>query len=167
MFSHADAMRAEIERRLEEYRAGEYSEYTPETLHQLFDEIEREVDAEIKSRQASHGAFHTFSGTFALPESSGDFKMTLTLTPESQAFVQSEVASGRFHTASDVVEAAIDLLRHRQESYRLLQEEVRERIASADRGEGIALNSAGMKQLLEEIKVESRQNLAQRKASPK
>lgn len=48
-------------------------------------------------------------------------------------------------------EADIDL-EARRASYRQLQLEVRERIASVDRGEGIMLDSAGMKALIQEIK---------------
>ena len=65
--------------------------------------------------------------------------MTVHLTPEFERLVESKVNSGRYHSASDVVEEALRLLDHRDDVFTLDKDGIREQIEegwqSAQRGE--------------------------------
>ena len=45
-------LKQEIATGIEQLDRGEYKEYTDETLHELFDEIEQKVDADLNQRGA-------------------------------------------------------------------------------------------------------------------
>lgn len=67
--------------------------------------------------------------------------MNITLKPEQEKIVQVLLASGKFHSAEEVIQAALHLL---EEDYRGYQQwvietraKVEEGIASLERGEGI------------------------------
>jgi putative addiction module CopG family antidote len=59
------------------------------------------------------------------------------LTPEQQSFVDSQIAGGAFHSATEVVQAALELLQSRQAEYGQLSEA----IAQLQRGEVAELDS--------------------------
>ena len=67
--------------------------------------------------------------------------MNVSLTPELERFIQENVHSGRYTSASEVVREALRLLEE-HEKVRAVQlaefrEEIDRRLASLDRGEGI------------------------------
>ncbi|MEA5539476.1 type II toxin-antitoxin system ParD family antitoxin [Limnoraphis robusta Tam1] len=80
--------------------------------------------------------------------------MNISLTPELEQFVRSTVKSGRYSSASEVIEAALRLLEER-EMERLvrleeLRKEIRIGIEASDRGE-VFDGEEVLKELREEI----------------
>lgn len=67
--------------------------------------------------------------------------MHITLKPEQEKVVQVLLATGRFHTTDEVIQAALRLLEEENRSYQVWLDETRakidEGIASLERGEGI------------------------------
>jgi len=63
------------------------------------------------------------------------------LTPEQQVFVDGQVATGVFHSPTDVVEAAFELLKTRQQEFSQLSGA----IAQVERGEVAELDIADIK----------------------
>jgi antitoxin ParD1/3/4 len=75
--------------------------------------------------------------------------MNVSLTPELQRFVADKIKSGTYSSASEVVSDALRLLEEqdRTRGQRLTEfnDEVRERLASLDRGEFVELVDARQK----------------------
>ncbi|MBW4510338.1 MAG: type II toxin-antitoxin system ParD family antitoxin [Scytonematopsis contorta HA4267-MV1] len=67
--------------------------------------------------------------------------MSITLTSEQEKIVQDLLATGKFNTIGDVIQAALHLLEQESYSYQVWVEETKEKldegIASLERGEGI------------------------------
>ena len=61
----------------------------------------------------------------AMPKSS---QLTITVTPELEAFIRERVASGRFDTASDVVREGLKLLEGREHEREAVLAEIRREI---------------------------------------
>jgi len=65
--------------------------------------------------------------------------MEITVTPELEAYVASKVASGSYTSPSEVCEAALRLLEEQEqdgeERLSAFNDELRDRLASLDRGE--------------------------------
>ncbi len=65
--------------------------------------------------------------------------MNVSLTPELEQLIHDKVATGRYHSASEVVREALRLLEDRDELRRLRRQELRHKVAvglaSLDRGE--------------------------------
>lgn len=55
-------------------------------------------------------------------------QLTITVTPELEAFIRERVASGRFDTASDVVGEGLKLLEMREQEREAALEEIRREI---------------------------------------
>jgi len=66
--------------------------------------------------------------------------MTKTFPPDLQQFVRQEVANGHFRSEDDLLQEAVRLLRDRRLGYERLRQEVRARLESIDRFEGIHLD---------------------------
>lgn len=76
--------------------------------------------------------------------------VNVTLTPEQEQLVKNQVASGRYHSESEVVQAALSLLVQqddREAQLQRLRNRVDQGIASLRRGEGVD-GEAFMQQLL-------------------
>ena len=86
--------------------------------------------------------------------------MQIDLTPEQQDFVRQAVASGRFERPEDAVQAAMTLWveRERRRSEILAAVDIAK--ASMDRGEGIEITQASMRELAEDVKRCGRTQLA-------
>lgn len=67
---------------------------------------------------------------------------SLTLGPHWEAFIEREVASGRYASASDVMRAALRELEERNQRLEALRAHLAEGAAQAARGEGSANLSA-------------------------
>jgi antitoxin ParD1/3/4 len=83
--------------------------------------------------------------------------MNVSLTPQMVKFVEEQVASGDYQSASEVVRSGLRLLqeqkRERQVKLEALRREIAVGIAQADRGELVPLD-------VDEIKAEGRRRLA-------
>ena len=55
-------------------------------------------------------------------------QLTITVTPELEAFIRERVASGRFDTASDVVREGLQLLEVREHEREAVLDEIRREI---------------------------------------
>ena len=62
----------------------------------------------------------------AMPKSP---QLTITVTPELEAFIRERVATGRFDTASDVVREGLKLLEGREHEREAVLDEIRREIA--------------------------------------
>jgi antitoxin ParD1/3/4 len=71
----------------------------------------------------------------------GRLNMSITLTSEQEKIIQDLLATGKFNSISEVIQAALHLLEQESYSYQVWVEETREKvdegIASLERGEGI------------------------------
>ena len=77
--------------------------------------------------------------------------MTTLIPPELESFVQQQLASGEYRSAEEVIGAGLRVLqelKHRQEDFR---KEVQIGVDQLDRGEGILLDQAGLRQFFDEI----------------
>jgi antitoxin ParD1/3/4 len=77
--------------------------------------------------------------------------MTTAIPPELEQFVQQQLASGEYRSAEEVVGAGLRVLqevKRRQEDFR---KEVQIGVDQLDRGEGILLDRAGLRQFFDEI----------------
>jgi len=87
--------------------------------------------------------------------------MNVSLTPELEQLVNSKVESGLYHSASEVIRAGLRLLKDQDDLKQMRVEELRhdikQGIASLDRGEGRPFD-------LETIKSEGRKKLARKRA---
>ena len=63
--------------------------------------------------------------------------MNVSLTPELEKFVQDKVDTGRYTSASEVLEKREERTREREQALKAFQAELDRRIAELDRGEGI------------------------------
>ena len=83
--------------------------------------------------------------------------MNVSLTPGLEKLVQAKVASGRFHSASEVVEEALHLLEQQEIDRETHLQELRARmdegLASLDRGEWVD-GEEFMQRMLDELDLE-------------
>jgi antitoxin ParD1/3/4 len=91
--------------------------------------------------------------------------MNISLTPELKKMISDKVASGRYHSASEVVREALRLLEQHDEVYQARLEQLRKEldigIEQLDRGERVPFTATTVKG----IKSRGRRRLAaQRKA---
>lgn len=90
--------------------------------------------------------------------------MSITLTPEQEELVNQQIASGRFASAREVLDAALYLFQSQAHEDPLPLEELRREIALGDaefeRGEYTTYDSASLRARLEAIKAEGRERLA-------
>jgi antitoxin ParD1/3/4 len=86
--------------------------------------------------------------------------MNISLKPEHEQFIQSQVASGRFANQQEVIDTAFRLLKKLQGEYEQWIKETRDKvnvgIAQLDRGEGLD-GEAVVARILERFK-QARQN---------
>ncbi|MDY6783545.1 MAG: type II toxin-antitoxin system ParD family antitoxin [Cyanobacteriota bacterium] len=86
--------------------------------------------------------------------------MNISLKPEQEQFIQSQVASGNFANQEEVIDTAFRLLKKLQGEYEQWLQETRNKIdigiAELDRGEGLD-GEAVLAEILEKFKQE-RQN---------
>ena len=86
--------------------------------------------------------------------------MSISLKPEHEQFIQSQVASGKFANREEVIDTALRLLEKLQGEYEQWIKETREKIdigiAELDRGEGLD-REAVVAGILEKFK-QARQN---------
>ena len=86
--------------------------------------------------------------------------MSISLKPEHEQFIQSQVASGKFANREEVIDTALRLLEKLQGEYEQWIKETREKIdigiAELDRGEGLD-GEAVVAGILEKFK-QARQN---------
>jgi antitoxin ParD1/3/4 len=89
--------------------------------------------------------------------------MNISLTPELEKMISDKVASGRYHSASEVVREALRLLEQQDEIYQVRLERLREEldigIEQLDRGERVPFTTATVKR----IKSRGRKRLAARR----
>lgn len=82
--------------------------------------------------------------------------MDVSLTPEIEQFIQSQIKSGRYNSATDVIQAGIQLLEERDRIYKGRFEELRQEVAigveQLDRGERLD-GRAAIEQLRQRFKA--------------
>ena len=89
----------------------------------------------------------------------------MTWPPDLQQFVRREIASGHFASEDELVSTAVRFLRDSHAGLGQLRAGIQARIASLDRGEGIAVDSdQAMGDLLDDIEAEVRRDLAAKDA---
>jgi antitoxin ParD1/3/4 len=76
--------------------------------------------------------------------------MTITLSPELESFVKSQIASGAYTSADEVLRNALKLLEEREHKLQLLRADIQEGIDQLDRGEYSTLTMDDIKKLARE-----------------
>ena len=87
--------------------------------------------------------------------------MNISLTPELAKFVEKEVESGLYQTASEVVREGLRLLKDRDA--RELRADVRAGFEAADRGEYSEHTPASIRTLAAQVKAGGRQRMGRTK----
>jgi putative addiction module CopG family antidote len=83
--------------------------------------------------------------------------MSYAFPSELQQLVQNELAKGNYANEDEVLLQAMRVLREREEAVQQWRAEIRSRIESLDRGQGIELeDEQGLRAFAEEIKAEGR-----------
>lgn len=91
--------------------------------------------------------------------------MTVEIPADLQEFVHQVIADGSYKSAADVVSQAIRLLEERRRRIDELRREIQPALDRLDRGEGIELDEDGLDAFFEEIKMQSRAELAAERES--
>ena len=86
--------------------------------------------------------------------------MTVEIPPDLQQFVHQVIDAGGYNSEAEVVGQALRLLQERQRRIEELRREIQPALDQLDRGEGIELDEDGLKAFFEEIKAQSRAELA-------
>ena len=91
--------------------------------------------------------------------------MNVSLTPELTAFVEGKVKAGEYHSAADVIEDSLELLKELEEQDRPALEELRQRIqAGIDQADGGELEDVD-DGIMERIRTAGQKILADERAS--
>ena len=95
--------------------------------------------------------------------------MNISLGAQWEAFIASNVDSGRYLSASEVVREGLRLLQQqeqlRQARLEQLRAEVRKGVHELDRGDYIELDDTGLKSHLTDVKARGRRRLAEKNAA--
>ena len=90
--------------------------------------------------------------------------MNISLTKELEKLVTTKVASGRYHSASEVIREGLRLLENqdivRQARLEQLRRDVQIGIDQLDLGQGTTYDDQSLSQLFEDLKAEGRERLA-------
>ena len=82
-----------------------------------------------------------------------DYDMASDISRENEEFIEQEIASGRFRDRAEVLDAGIGLLRQRKA--------IMDRLANSrhqlDSGQYVELDSAGLRQVFDDLKSRARQ----------
>jgi antitoxin ParD1/3/4 len=94
--------------------------------------------------------------------------MNVSLTPELENLVQEKVKSGNYNSASEVIREALRLLKEQDQLREIRREEIRREVMKGVEqirsGEFTTIsNQEEAEQMIEKIKREGRQRLAERK----
>jgi Arc/MetJ-type ribon-helix-helix transcriptional regulator len=73
--------------------------------------------------------------------------MSAELSPDTESFIQEEIALGTFHSRQDALEAGVALLRSRRELMNRLAESRRQ----LDEGEYVEYDDEGLRQCFEQL----------------
>ena len=84
--------------------------------------------------------------------------MPTTLPPDARQFVENAIASGEYRSESEVLAAAVRVLRELTERHETLRRDIQQAIVSLDRGKGTPLN-------MNEIKSELQGRWKERRAA--
>ena len=77
------------------------------------------------------------------------------LPPDLTQFIQDELASGHYSSQQEVVQEAVRFFRESRECYRLLKNEIQQRIAEMDAGQSTEINNdAELAMFLRDIESE-------------
>ena len=86
--------------------------------------------------------------------------MLATLPPDLEAFIQSEVASGKYASATDVVSEAVRLLQEREANMASLRAEIQVGMGAHARGDFTVFDTdAGRQALIDDIQRRGRERL--------
>ena len=67
--------------------------------------------------------------------------MVDTFPPDLSQYIQQEIACGHYSSEQEVVQEAVRFFRESRERYKQLKDEIRQRIAGLDSGQGVEINS--------------------------
>ena len=97
--------------------------------------------------------------------------MNIVLGPQWEAFINENLKTGRYQSASDVVLEGLRLLReeesHQPIALEDLRREVDKGLDALDQGNYLDLDSSGLREHLEDVKLRGRARLAQLDTMPK
>jgi antitoxin ParD1/3/4 len=83
--------------------------------------------------------------------------MVISLPPEIERYVEEAVAAGRFDSVEGAVREAFRLLQDRDCQFEALRRDVKEGFDQLDRGEGIDLDEAGLRQFFDDLQARGHQ----------
>jgi len=79
--------------------------------------------------------------------------MPTSIPPEIEQYVAQVVATGRYDSPEQVVREAFRLLQERERQFDALRAEVKKGFDQLDRGEGIELDEAGLRDLFDDVQA--------------
>ncbi len=82
--------------------------------------------------------------------------MASDISRENEQFIEQEIASGRFRDRAQVLDAGVGLLRQRK----ALTDRLANSRRQLDNGECVELDSAGLRQLFDDLKHRAREHAA-------
>ena len=89
--------------------------------------------------------------------------ITATIPAEFEPFIEHQLATGRYHSAQEVVSDALRLLS--QQGLEILRKEIQVGIDELDRGEGIAIeDEEALKRFLDDIENEGHKEIEAERA---
>lgn len=83
--------------------------------------------------------------------------MSTSIPPDIEQYVQQSLATGRYESAEDVIREAFRLLQTQERQFDALRADVKAGFDQLQRGEGIELDDAGLRELFDDIQARGRQ----------
>ncbi len=85
--------------------------------------------------------------------------MTITLSPELESFIKSQIDSGTYTSASEVVSNALKLLEEREHKLQLLRAELQKGSDQIDKGEYYDLDTNDLEEFFDGVQKRGREKL--------
>lgn len=93
--------------------------------------------------------------------------MATTIPPELEAFVEREVASGKFRSRDEAISEGLRLLKEREEKLDLLRNDIQAGLDQLDHGQAISINDAAEhRKFFDDIQRRGLERLAAKKNVP-
>lgn len=83
--------------------------------------------------------------------------MSISLPPDIEEFIRTEVASGRFESADDLLHEAISILKQRESQRDELRKDIQAAVEQIENGDYFEYDDTSLQGFLDELKQEAQQ----------